>query len=106
MVASSGCSEAKKEQPSPPAIGLGHDGGVGLMDTRALATRKLRYLTFATGVDDFDNPLNVIAHMERARCDHFYPVRLAAVEINAWDPLHELLDEQRCYERRLSFLHP
>jgi len=50
-----------------------------------MQARRLEYLRFATQRLVPDSPVNVMAHMERARIDRGYSVPAGAVPADAWD---------------------
>src|SRR5581483_12440030 len=70
-----GCSDA------PPAS----SGASGFVPEDVMQARRLEYLRFATQRLVPDSPVNVMAHMERARIDRGYSVPAGAVPADAWD---------------------
>ena len=68
----------------PPAA-----GPPGVVDQAWFRARQLDYLRFATQAFAPEQPLSVIAHLERDRVDPAYDTRELSVPAGAWDPILE-----------------
>ncbi len=77
----SGCGDDDSGRPSasPQARGFA--------DAAAMRARQLDYLRYATQQVFPGSPLNLIAHMERARIDPSYSVDSVRVPADAWDAI-------------------
>jgi len=71
------CSDAPRDAGGGP-------GSLGVVDEAWFAGRQADALAHATGAFQPSNPLNVIAHLERARVEEGYVVP-GAVPTDAWD---------------------
>jgi len=76
-----GCGD-DDPSPRPTAKPVAADGFV---DTAAMQARQRGYLEFATTQFSPTSPLNVIAHLERARIDPTHDVSGFRVPADAWD---------------------
>lgn len=70
--------------PVPPDA-----GPPGVVDQAWFRARQLDYLRFATQAFAPDQPLSVIAHMERDRVDPAYDTGELSVPADAWNPILE-----------------
>src|SRR5262245_61502448 len=57
----------------------------GFIDERAFGARKMDFLRYATQQFVPQSPVNVMAHLERARSDRSYTVPAGSVPADIWD---------------------
>ena len=76
LLALAACSDAPRDGGGP--------GAPGAVDEAWYAARQADALQFATGAFEPTNPLNVIAHLERARVEAGYAVP-GTIPADAWD---------------------
>jgi hypothetical protein len=73
--------------PPPPDAQPAPVAPPGVVDPTWLRGRQLDYLRYATATFRSENPLNVIAHLERDRVDDEYDGGALAVPATAFDPI-------------------
>lgn len=80
MLLVSGCGDDGEGPAAPPP-----GSGGGFVEEAAFQQRALQYWQFATRQLAAGSPLNVIAHLERARVDASYTVPAGSIPVTAWD---------------------
>ncbi len=70
---------------APSNSGNTDSSSTGFVDERLVRERQMDYLLYATQRLAADSPVNVIAHLERARVDPHYSLPAGVVPADAWD---------------------